>query len=74
MQSRYDIIKDPAERRFVARAQLCAAAVVVGLIIAGAFLYPADRPASQAEAARGAPTGPASSPLDTRPIGRGEGA
>jgi len=74
MQSRYDTIVDPAERRFVARAQLWAAAVVLALIAAGAALYPVDRPAPQADAVRGAPSAPASSPLDMRPIGLGEGA
>ena len=74
MKSRYDYIKDPAERRQLARAQLAAVAVLVALVAAMVLVHPADtRPANgNTGVARSAPA--TSSPLDTRTIGRGEGA
>jgi hypothetical protein len=82
MHSRIDFIKDPAERRWVARCQAVAALLFMGLMTADIVLHPdapIERPGTLGPATEArpaqvpAPAQPAGV-VPERTIGHGEGA
>lgn len=73
MNTRFDFIKDPAERRRLVKLQVVALVAYLFVIAAIVVFNRMDRPA-ESEAAQARPAPAAVAPLDARPIGRGEGA
>jgi hypothetical protein len=70
MSSRYDFVKDPQDRRWIARWQLASAAMFVALLVAMIVYGP-----TQEEAVAGADGGrPQAVQPDPLPVGRAEGA
>jgi len=73
MNSRFDFIKDPAERRRLVMLQVVALVAYLFVIAAIVVFNRMDRPA-ESDSAQARPAPAAVSPLESRPIGRGEGA
>lgn len=71
MTSRYDFIKDPAERRMVARCQVGAALLFIAFL-AAVMVFEPGTPSEPAASNVEAPT--AGEPIEPRPIGFGGGA